>query len=157
MTLLAAALNPKFAAIPVFTPHPAFVPPCQCNHHRHNGDNACQWQRCNCKSPSGAAISVAELIGRNARQIRKEAGATLKQMDEAISIHGLNWSTGRVADFEAGRVSPNIKNLIAVIDALSGLAGKPLRLSDLLAGDEETVVVKPARVVTAKTLREVLA
>ena len=26
MTLLAAALNPKFAAIPVFTPHPAFAP-----------------------------------------------------------------------------------------------------------------------------------
>jgi hypothetical protein len=26
MTLLAAALNPKFAAIPVFTPHPGFTP-----------------------------------------------------------------------------------------------------------------------------------
>jgi hypothetical protein len=26
MTLLAAALNPKFAALPVFTPHPAFTP-----------------------------------------------------------------------------------------------------------------------------------
>lgn len=26
MTPLAAALNPKFAAIPVFVPHPAFTP-----------------------------------------------------------------------------------------------------------------------------------
>jgi hypothetical protein len=27
MTLLAAALNPKFAAIPAFTPAPGFAPP----------------------------------------------------------------------------------------------------------------------------------
>jgi hypothetical protein len=26
VTLLASALNPKFAAIPLFTPHPAFTP-----------------------------------------------------------------------------------------------------------------------------------
>ncbi len=26
MTPLASALNPKFAALPVFTPHPAFAP-----------------------------------------------------------------------------------------------------------------------------------
>lgn len=46
----------------------------------------------------------------------------------------MRWGTGRVADLEAGRVSPTLPTLLALCQALSDVTGQPVALADLLAG-----------------------
>ncbi|OBA64710.1 hypothetical protein A5647_24885 [Mycobacterium sp. 1100029.7] len=65
------------------------------------------------------AIGLAELIGSNARRIRMEAGVTLNQVGIAARRRGLKWNESRVADFEAGRVAPNLGTLAAICVALT--------------------------------------
>ena len=69
--------------------------------------------------PDTAAPRLASVIGKNARQLRTTAGLTLDQVSIAARRHGLNWSESRVADFESGRVAPNLATLIAVCLALA--------------------------------------
>jgi transcriptional regulator with XRE-family HTH domain len=64
------------------------------------------------------AAPLVTVIGKNARRLRKDAGLTLDQVSIAARMRGLNWSEARVADFEAGRVAPNLATLIAVVLAL---------------------------------------
>lgn len=56
-------------------------------------------------------------------------------MANAARKHGLNWGTGRIADLEAGRVSPTLPTLISVALALGEVRGEPIRLHDLLYYD----------------------
>jgi hypothetical protein len=77
---------------------------------------------------------LAQVAGRNAQQLRRDAGALLQDVARALRRYGLSWSTGRVGDFEAGRVLPSLPTLIAVAAALSDVTGKPVALADLFAG-----------------------
>ncbi len=82
------------------------------------------------------AIELAEVIGRNARRIRTEAGATLDAVGKAARQHGLaSWGGTRVSDFENGRVSPTVPTLVAVCLALGEIRRSPLTLAELLAHD----------------------
>jgi hypothetical protein len=84
-------------------------------------------------------------MGLNAREFRHGAGLTLDQVSAAARRRGLKWSESRVADFEAGRVAPNLSTLLAFCLALND-AGcseaslpllvkyiSPIRINDSLA------------------------
>jgi transcriptional regulator with XRE-family HTH domain len=87
------------------------------------------------------AVTLAEAAGAGARAVRTAAGLTLAEVAQAARLRGLDsWSSGRVGDFEAGRVSPNLATLLAVVAALSDASGKPVTLADLFQGQ------KPVRV-----------
>jgi transcriptional regulator with XRE-family HTH domain len=102
--------------------------------------------------PDAAGVRLAAVIGKNARRLRKDAGLTLDQVSIAAQVRGLHWSESRVADFESGRVAPNLTTLIAVVLALqdAGCAGAtfpellvseaPIQVNDsLLMSDKQLV------------------
>jgi transcriptional regulator with XRE-family HTH domain len=82
------------------------------------------------------ATSIAKVIGANARDLRKKAGVNLDQFALAARFCGLPWSTGRVGDFESGRVLPNLEVVYAVALALQQVTGQPVTLAKLLASDQ---------------------
>jgi transcriptional regulator with XRE-family HTH domain len=68
--------------------------------------------------PDTAHRGLGTVFGKNAHRLRKRAELTLDQVSIAARARGLNWSESRVADFEAGKVAPNLTTLIAVVLAL---------------------------------------
>lgn len=72
------------------------------------------------------------VIGANAKRLRKESGLTLDTVAIAARRRGLKWSSSRVADFEAGRVSPNLATLTAYAFALVDAGCREMTLSDLV-------------------------
>lgn len=84
--------------------------------------------------------SLAQALGQNARRLRLEAGATLEQFAATARGYGLPWTSGRVGDFESGRVAPTFPTVYAVALVLRDVTGQPVALSDLLAGDGEVVL-----------------
>lgn len=83
---------------------------------------------------------MATVAGRNAQALRKAAGLTLAEVAKAAKSYGLAWTTGRVAAFESGRVSPTLPTLIAVAVTLADVAARPISLVDLFAGDGRVIV-----------------
>lgn len=81
--------------------------------------------------------TAAEAAGARARGIRQAAGATLADVAKAAKRVGLPWSSGRVGDFESGRISPTLPTLLAVTGALSDVSGWPLKLADLFEVEGE--------------------
>lgn len=90
--------------------------------------------------------NLQTVIGQNAREFRHGAGLTLDQVSAAARRRGLKWSESRVADFEAGRVAPNLTTLLAVCLALNDAGcpeasvplffkygGAPIKINDSLA------------------------
>jgi transcriptional regulator with XRE-family HTH domain len=75
------------------------------------------------------------VIGKNAHQLRTTAGLTLDQVSIAARMRGLNWSESRVADFESGRVAPNLATLIAVCLALADAGCADATFPKLLASE----------------------
>lgn len=69
--------------------------------------------------PDIANPDLAAVIGKNAHRLRRNAQLTLDQVSIAARMRGLNWSESRVADFESGRVAPNLATLIAFCLALA--------------------------------------
>jgi transcriptional regulator with XRE-family HTH domain len=82
--------------------------------------------------------TLAEIAGSNARALRREAGVNLQDFARAMRRRGLQWSTGRVGDFESGRAAPNLATLYVVAVALSDVhrdvTGRSVTLTDLFAG-----------------------
>lgn len=79
---------------------------------------------------------LAKHIGRNARKLRLDAGATLDQIALAARFYGLSWNSGNVGHLESGRGAPRLDTLYAVALALRDVIGRPVTLADLLAGDD---------------------
>ena len=86
--------------------------------------------------------SLARAIGRNARALRLAGGITLEQLAAAAVAYGLPWSSGRVGDFEGGRVSPNLPTIYVVALALRDTTGQPVTLSQLLDGAEDVELTR---------------
>jgi len=80
------------------------------------------------------AISVAQVVGEGARAIRIDAGVTLEEMARAAQHYGLPWTSGRVGDFESGRVAAGLPTLVAVAAALGKAIGRPVTLYELVTG-----------------------
>jgi transcriptional regulator with XRE-family HTH domain len=79
-------------------------------------------------------ISVAQVVGEGARILRIDAGVTLEEMARAAQLYGLPWTSGRVGDFESGRVAPSLPTLVAVAAALGKAIGRPVTLFELVTG-----------------------
>jgi hypothetical protein len=97
--------------------------------------------------------TVAELLGRRAQQLRGDRKVEL--VARAARLAGLNWGTGRIADLEAGRVSPTLPTLIALCWAFTDLLKRPVSLADLFP-DDGNVTLMPGVVVPARLLRKAL-
>ncbi|NKZ77516.1 hypothetical protein GTA28_11625 [Rhodococcus hoagii] len=78
---------------------------------------------------------LSTVIGTNAKRLRKEAELTLDQVAIAARQRGLKWNASRVADFEAGRVSPNLATLTAFALALADAGCADLTFADLVDSD----------------------
>src|SRR5271167_1964619 len=82
--------------------------------------NLYAWQMAGDDPTSDTEVAdLATVIGSNARRLRRNAGLTLDEVSRAARRHGLSWSESRVADFEAGRVAPNLATLCAFCLALT--------------------------------------
>jgi hypothetical protein len=91
-----------------------------------------------------APPSVAEVVGRTAQSLRGER--KLELVARAARGAGLNWGTGRIADLEAGRVSPTLPTLFLLCVAFSDLLDRPVGLADFLAGDGLVMLTAEATV-----------
>lgn len=79
--------------------------------------------------------SVAKVIGENTRTLRIEAKVTAERFAAAASSVGLPWTTGRVGDFEHGRMTADLATIYAASVALGRIIGRPVTLAELLATD----------------------
>lgn len=75
---------------------------------------------------------LATVIGSNARRLRRDAGLTLDDVSQAARQRGLAWSESRVADFEAGRVAPDLRTLVPFTLALTDVGCKGASFDKLL-------------------------
>jgi hypothetical protein len=100
-----------------------------------------------------APPTVAEVLGRTARELRGDRKVEL--VSRAARLAGLNWGTGRIADLEAGRVSPTLPTLFALCWAFGDLLDRPVSLADLFAGDGP-VTLTPGVTISLAHLRAAL-
>jgi hypothetical protein len=77
--------------------------------------------------------TLAQVVGWNAKRLRGEVSGD--RLASAAKNRGLNWGTGRIADLEAGRVSPTLSTLIALALALGDIRGEPIPLYELVSWD----------------------
>jgi transcriptional regulator with XRE-family HTH domain len=80
-------------------------------------------------------IGITELIGKNARRLRTEAGVTLDDLALAARHYDLHWTTGRVGSFESGRFSPTVDVLYAAAAALGDVIGRKVSIWELFGAD----------------------
>jgi len=103
--------------------------------------------------------SLAEVVGRNARDLRQntDVNATLEDVAALARAYGLRWSTGSVGSLESGRtVGVNLENLLAVAATLGDVIGRPVTLAELFAGDGD-VTLNDELVVPLATVRAALS
>ena len=102
--------------------------------------------------------SLAQVMGAGARAIRREANVSGEQLAVAASLYGLPWTSGRVGDFEAGRVAPSWPTWYAVAKALSHVTGRPVSMAELIQNVEDGTEIQINKVesVTASQLRSML-
>lgn len=100
--------------------------------------------------------TMSEAAGASARAIRQDAGATLAQVAKAAKGAGLPWSSGRVGDFESGRIAASLPTLIAVTGALTEVVrDRQIALADLFEVDGR-ILVNDAITLEAERLRDLL-
>lgn len=97
---------------------------------------------------------LAEVVGVNARRIRQSAGATLNDVAKIARQRGLKWSTGKVGDLEAGRISPSFPTLFALAYTLGSVTESPVSLRDLVEAEgfirvNDDLVVRAERIAEA--------
>jgi len=102
-----------------------------------------------------APPSVAEVLGLTARALRGDRKVEL--VAHAAKSAGLNWGSGRIADLEAGRVSPTLPTLYALCVAFGILLDRPLALADLFAGDGQVRIAADGAAVELCELRDMLS
>lgn len=77
-------------------------------------------------------VTVAQVVGENCKRLRGEGQVTMETFSATAREYGLKWNTGRVGDFESGRVSPTLSTLYALTAALSRALERPLHLHELV-------------------------
>jgi len=96
--------------------------------------------------------TVAEIVGRNVRRLRGDR--TADELARAARRQGLKWSSGRVSELEAGKVSPTLPTLFALAAALGDMSDKAVSLAQLVESDgfirvNDELVVKADTFATA--------
>lgn len=77
--------------------------------------------------------TVAQVVGWNAKRLRGDVAGD--RLASAAKKRGLKWGTGRIADLEAGRVSPTLSTLVSLALALGDVRGEPIKLQELVYWD----------------------
>ncbi|MEV8194255.1 hypothetical protein AB0P13_19325 [Rhodococcus pyridinivorans] len=108
-------------------------------------------------TPDDEPPTIAQVVGRNARRLR--GSFTANTLATEAQFLGLNWGTGRVADLEAGRVSPTIPTLYALAETISNMTEAEVSIADLLQHDgpvriNSALGVVPIEYVTASLAGE---
>ena len=85
-----------------------------------------------------SAPSLPAAVGAFVAQMREEHELTFDQIARTARQFGANWSASSVRNIERGQATLTLPTLMHLALALSGPAGRPLRLIDLL-GDAKTV------------------
>ncbi|MFW0789655.1 hypothetical protein [Gordonia sp. CPCC 205333] len=80
---------------------------------------------------------LAEVVGQNCKRLRTDGRVTMDALASTAREYGLRWNTGRVGDFEGGRVSPTLPTLFVVAAALSRALGRPVHLYELMHDYEQ--------------------
>ena len=97
---------------------------------------------------------LAHVIGRNARRIRAEAGATLEDVAQSARGYGLKgWGGGRVSDLEHGRVSPTLPTLVALCLTLGDVRKSPLTLAELVEHQGEVEITSTLAIRSTALMR----
>jgi len=80
--------------------------------------------------------SFRQVVGENARRIREEGGA--RQDDVAFQTRrlGLSWTRSKLAALERGDKAIDLPEMVLLAAALSFATDAPVRLSDLLEGND---------------------
>lgn len=81
------------------------------------------------------APSMAEVAGKNARELRLSRKVKLEDFARAMQAYGVPWTSGRVGDFESGRAAASLQTLFVVASALHHVTHRRVKLADLFAGD----------------------
>lgn len=109
-----------------------------------------------------ATVPLARLVGINLQRLRREAGATQKQLAAAVTHRGLPWTVDHISRAERGRWSPDPVQLLLLAAALDGLPGSrgPVTVADLFAagepGAEVTVALTDTAAVPAAAIAAIL-
>jgi hypothetical protein len=105
------------------------------------------------KMDAPAEITPAEVAGRNAREIRREAGAQLQDVARAARRYGLPWSPTSVTDFENGRTALALPTLLVVVAALNDITGARIGLDALFASPISMVQLNDKLTVPLQAVR----
>jgi len=116
---------------------------------------------------NGPSRSLAEVVGANCRDIRKQVGLTQDALAVYARAYGLKWNAAKVANFEAGRWEATLATVLAlgmvlehvltsmriVTPALRDRA--PITLADLLDGGDGFVALNDDVMLAADDLADV--
>lgn len=82
---------------------------------------------------------LTSVLAANARALR--GTARIDDVARAARRYGAHWSPNRVWDLEQGKVPPTVPTLITLALALGDVHGRKFTLADLLASDENVVLL----------------
>lgn len=115
---------------------------------------------------NGQSRSLTEVLAANCKRIRGELKLSQDQLAAWASGSGLRWNAGKVANFEAGRWTPTLADVLALGVALERALtfrqvavpetptdpGRTITLADLLDAGDGPVTLKPGLVLTGSEL-----
>jgi len=79
--------------------------------------------------------TIREVVGENVRRIREAAGARQDDVATAARVLGLRWTRSKIAALERGEKSLDLAEVVLLAEAMGEIAGQPVGVADLLAGD----------------------
>ncbi|MEF3119734.1 helix-turn-helix transcriptional regulator [Kocuria flava] len=97
---------------------------------------------------------IRAVVGRNVHSERERQAMTAEELARRARVAGLNWSTSRVFDLEAGRKAVSLGELLVLAQALTG-SGHAVTLPDLLHS-ADPVEVTDALHIRGEDLRRAL-
>lgn len=84
----------------------------------------------------GHGRSFRQAVGENARRIREEGDARQDDVAAQARALGLSWTRSKLAALERGDKAIDLPEMVLLAAALSQATDAPVRLSDLLEGDD---------------------
>lgn len=88
--------------------------------------------------------TIEQVLGDNARKIRRHHGLTLDEVVQQLRVLGLNWSTGRIGVIEAGRGTAGVQVVFCMSLALTNAIWERSKV-------DRTQEVKPQDLLTSDT------
>ncbi|WP_111718756.1 hypothetical protein [Homoserinimonas sp. OAct 916] len=100
--------------------------------------------------------TIAQIVGKNAKQRRLSADATLESVAQSARSYGLKWTTARVVELERGRLAVGIPVLLILAQVLGDITGERLTVADLIQTNS-WVELNPSLAVSAQSIQQALS